>query len=678
MLPELSVLLAVLLGLRALLPTGFDPVTSPLGTVACCLIGLAGIRMTTRRATLAMGEGIPDLVPTAGRVMRIWAVIAWFAALQFFDWGAFVEGNVPRILWIARYVVLFVPAAVLFSFAWSSHRELMIAGMGLEQRARGRVNAIRAGLRRNAIALVPLFIVIAFVDGLWVAGELGIAPLRTASQWLEHMPLITLAIFFGMTLLALPFLPALVCKLVKAKSLEAGELRSMLERGAERIALRYGDIKVWPTKRRMLNAMVMGVTPKSRTILFTDGILDAMPHDELLAVFFHEAGHAKKRHLELYLLLFFCMSTLFYLFHNQLVSLGISPDVLGIVFLALLWFGLLGWVSRRFERDADFYGADHALPELVDDPEPVATEATPDAPGAPSMMRALNRIRQVSGHGVSHRHGSVESRINAIAEYATREEARESHKRLLFGMRALAVLLTIGTVAMVISRLPSETRIARAHILASEADRLADEARQADGDAGQTKWLKAADGWAGAATTLRAEGADLDGEQELRLSLRAADAALRWSEDLANAKRLYVRCLEIISDHEEQSGGQVSTSNALRRFECWIDLGRIAAREQDWTFADRYIKLAERGLQYDLTESHGLDREIRSYLGERKRLLDATVELRQALLDQVNNPGAVDVARKELLALTETTPTGEHWLDLKHDAAAEANAGLSD
>ena len=674
MLPELSVLLAVLLGLRALIPAGFDPVASPLGTVACCLIGLAGIRMTLRRAAEGMSEGLAELVPAAGRVMRIWAVVAWFAALQFFDWGAYIDAHVPRVLWIARYIVLFVPAAVLFAMAWASQRELTVSAMGAKYIANDRWQAIRSGLRRNAVALLPLFFILALVDGIWTAGELGVAPLRTASQWLEHMPLITLAIFFGLTLLALPFLPSIVCRLVKAKSLEPGALRTLLERAAESISLRYGDIKVWPTKHRMLNAMVMGITPKSRTILFTDGILGAMPHDELLAVFFHEAGHAKKRHLELYLLLFFCMSTLFYLFHNQLVSIGMDPDVLGIVFLAFLWFGLLGWVSRRFERDADFYGAAHAVPELLHEEPPLVSESTPDAPGAPSMMRALSRIRQVSGHGGSHRHGSVESRIHAIAEYATQSEARESHRRLLRGLRTLAILLTLGTIAMVVTRLPSETRIARAHIRSSEADRTAEEARAAKGEKKEAKWLAAANDWETAAAALHREGADLDAGQELRLSLRAADATFRWSDDVARAKRLYLRCLDIIGDREKQQGDHVSTGDAIRRFECWIDLGRIAAREHDWTFTDRYVKLAERSLQYDLTEARGLGRELRSYLGERMRLLDATVELRQALLDG-SNPEAVDVARKELQALAGKPLDGDHWSDLRHDAMAEAQAG---
>ena len=73
---------------------------------------------------------------------------------------------------------------------------------------------------------------------------------------------------------------------------------------------------LWPTNGTIINAMVVGFTPGTRRIFLTDKIIQDLPEDELMAVFFHEAGHAKHHHLPLLLMLFFYVNPVLALFRR--------------------------------------------------------------------------------------------------------------------------------------------------------------------------------------------------------------------------------------------------------------------------------------------------------------------------------------------------------------------------
>ena len=152
------------------------------------------------------------------------------------------------------------------------------------------------------------------------------------------------------------------------------------------------------------------MTARSRMIFLTDKIIADFPEGELLAVFFHEAGHVKKHHLQLYLVLFFTLAGLMHLASEHLFLAGLSEPMIILLQLAVLWFVLLGFVSRRFEREADLYGAEHAA-VLEPDPAFVVVPGlpTPLPRGAARMVGALDRLlRFTGGRAPSHRHGRLE------------------------------------------------------------------------------------------------------------------------------------------------------------------------------------------------------------------------------------------------------------------------------
>ena len=166
--------------------------------------------------------------------------------------------------------------------------------------------------------------------------------------------------FVFLFILAVPSLVPLVLGLRK---MPAGPLRSRLERAAGRLGVRYHDLYVWDTRRNLATAMVAGLVPQVRNIVFTDLLLESLTEDEVEGVLGHEAGHVKHGHLLYYavfLLLSFLTLGAVYQLVGQAVGAAWLPNDLALA-LALVTTGaylflVFGVVSRRCERQADVFG----------------------------------------------------------------------------------------------------------------------------------------------------------------------------------------------------------------------------------------------------------------------------------------------------------------------------------
>src|SRR5213078_3531139 len=135
--------------------------------------------------------------------------------------------------------------------------------------------------------------------------------------------------------------------------LEDGPLLHDLVELARRIRLGLRGFLLWDTRGRSINAMVVGLTGGTRGVFLTDGLVEALPRPEVVAVVAHEAGHAMRRHLPLYFVTAFALVLLLQAAEDagaEWFGDKAEPFVIG-AFLAVFWFGVLGWLSRRFERE---------------------------------------------------------------------------------------------------------------------------------------------------------------------------------------------------------------------------------------------------------------------------------------------------------------------------------------
>ena len=139
----------------------------------------------------------------------------------------------------------------------------------------------------------------------------------------------------------------------------------------------------------IVNAAVMGVVAPLRYVLITDGMLEQLEDTKIEAVFGHEAGHVKRHHI-LYFLLFVlisgCVVTIFSVrtqhLDSQSLQLQLLATLVGVVLL-FKWAVLFGWISRRFERQADIFGVRTLAKYVTSSSASPASAGTSERPACP-------------------------------------------------------------------------------------------------------------------------------------------------------------------------------------------------------------------------------------------------------------------------------------------------------
>src|SRR5258705_4362477 len=125
---------------------------------------------------------------------------------------------------------------------------------------------------------------------------------------------------------------------------------------------------LWQTDFSMANAAVIGLLPGWRYVLLSDRLLETMSDPEIEAVFAHELGHIVHNHMA-WFVVFFAILILATLGPGQMLAgwldnrlprwlvqnYAIGVSWTGMMFIAILM--TVGYLSRRFERQADVFAA---------------------------------------------------------------------------------------------------------------------------------------------------------------------------------------------------------------------------------------------------------------------------------------------------------------------------------
>jgi Zn-dependent protease with chaperone function len=228
------------------------------------------------------------------------------------------------------------------------------------------------------------------------------------------------------TLAAVPVLlmlmPLLLKPMLGLKPMPPGPVRDRLEALAKRLNFRCTDFLLWHTHGAAVNAMIAGLLPRARYVVFTDRILEDLPPEELDAVFGHEVGHAKHGHIWLYAgfltLSLSVLAALMLFLLKQAEAAGVfdRPESKAwlkenetwlalppVAVVAGYLFVVFGALSRRCERQADVFGC-----KAVSCGNPACDghdEETVFPAGAHGLCptgirvfaRALNRVHDLNG-----------------------------------------------------------------------------------------------------------------------------------------------------------------------------------------------------------------------------------------------------------------------------------------
>ncbi|HEX3152202.1 MAG TPA: M48 family metallopeptidase [Gemmataceae bacterium] len=480
-------------------PLGLGPTGSAVMT-AVVVVALLFVARTIARSTVVRSALEPENHAATARSYgrRRYAFVflnlgaMWFVllacgwgwavreSLSFHQYVQFEDEPVdhPFLLPGAEFVVL-APYLITMIGSWAiffdAERVLQVTGSGTNTDRREfwtRRGYVGFLLRQNLLVLfLPVLLTIIQLSVLRVFPDL------LTNVWAKAGGF---AAGFAFILLV----PTLVPFLLGLQPMPAGALRNRLEAAAKRIGVRYRDLYVWDTRGHIATAMVTGLIPRLRPIVFTDLLIRKLKDDEIEAVFGHEVGHVRHGHL-LYYLVFLLLSflTLGAAYRAVELSGGISwlsegtALVLSVLVAGCYLFVFFGFISRRCERQADVFGC-----KTVSCVDPACANHEPTTAfvhrsrslcrtGIDTFVRALATVEEVNGsgdkdssdRGTSSRaaglvrfvgvwlstwqHGTIAKRIEFLKTLDERTE-RRFQLRVTMVRWAAVILLLAGIVAV--------------------------------------------------------------------------------------------------------------------------------------------------------------------------------------------------------------------------------------
>lgn len=373
-----------------------------------------GLAWSSRRLFLSgrfrLGHSLEQLVSLS-------ALVSLGAALLLCGWGAQVErwlGTVGGLEdWPGPGLVVQLAPFVVFELLAIDARVRLFAP---DAHAMRQARSFQARLFAAALLPFALYLGVALLVGLS-------EPLRVHVEEVE----LASALFTGLLLACFVLvMPRLLRHTWETAPLERGPLRELLEAVARRSGFRCRELLVWNTHAMMSNAAIVGFTPGSRVVLFTDALLAELGPREIAAVFAHEIGHARRHHV----FVFGAFTAAVFLGGDFLLrDVEIESEwVAAFVLFALLglWYLLFGFLSRRFELDADLASA-----ETLGDVAPIA-DALEAVCGAHARKKS------------SWRHFSTAQRVAFLRRHSADPRVGARLRRTLRSVSVASLLLLVA------------------------------------------------------------------------------------------------------------------------------------------------------------------------------------------------------------------------------------------
>lgn len=317
---------------------------SVIGTALLVLLPFAIAAFTQRvfaSGRFRLGERLFSLL--------MWsAPIAYLIALNMCGWSHVVArwtGHQSSFLvWPDWTAALLIAPFLAYEFAAIHARSRLVASRGERKQWR------RFQWRMLAFGIAPLALYFLVSSLIGLSEPLRVR-IETVGVWSALFVLVILGAIGWM-------LPRLLRWTWDMEPVPAGPQRDLLLSVAELARFEHPRIYVWKTGHTTANALIVGLTKKSRIVLFSDSLLAQMGPSELAAVFAHEMGHAFRRHVPI----FAAFVLGFVMLGDLIAQQWFADEVLwgGATMLGIMGLGLLafGWLSRRFELEADLFSLD--------------------------------------------------------------------------------------------------------------------------------------------------------------------------------------------------------------------------------------------------------------------------------------------------------------------------------
>lgn len=424
---------------------GFRLLLAALGVTGLGVFAAVGSGRIASRLTLGQ-EPSAILLRRFRRLRRchtvLWLAVAG-ATLYGLRWSQLVRFNWQLDhCFLLDYVMILAPVLLPVVVSWAAFYDveramrLCLTGeatFGMDVLTRGQY--VLAQVRHHlGILLVPVLLLLAVHEvARWIIPDS-----------VEEKPTYLAASSLPALGALMACFPWLLRHIWQTRPLAAGPLRQRLEAAARHAGLRIREILVWDTRGLMINAAVAGFLPSLRYVFLSDGLLAHLTDEQIEAVFGHEMGHVRYRHLALRVLAMLAPLAV-WLFVEQLfpqlgewlieefAAWGVSPEA-GAAMVVLPVAGvyaflIFGACSRMLEAQADLFGC-HTL----------ASQGPMQA--AHTLITALETLADASGmdrQAASWQHGSIARRVEFLERAAADPRVQQ---RLQRRVRLLGTILT--------------------------------------------------------------------------------------------------------------------------------------------------------------------------------------------------------------------------------------------
>lgn len=314
------------------------------------------------------------------------------------------------------------------------------------------VNKLRAQVLFTSVPLLTILL----LRDLAVLGIAAGSYTAIGQHWGLKLPIsdsVEPAVSFLAVLLVLLLAPELLRRVLHTQRLPESQLRESLAELCKDSGVRCREILLWRTQNNMGNAAVMGLFPLVRYVMLSDLLLESMTDQQIRAVFAHELGHVKHRHLIWFTVLFIavlgCWAAAASALMDYLKLSDKGRDLFDIA--AITTFGIVlivgyGFLSRWFERQADVYAARTLEKPATEQSTEQSPEQSPPC-GAQIVAAALERVALVNNIPVNARnwtHGSIQARVRYIHRLARDPQVAQRFDRT--GRRVFIALISLTII----------------------------------------------------------------------------------------------------------------------------------------------------------------------------------------------------------------------------------------
>jgi STE24 endopeptidase len=462
-----------------------------LGILTCVGV-VVGLAHTVARATIVQLQNCTDAAAALSRYQRlrrlhsVLSLAVYVAVLHGVGWEALVRFYWALDHWIVVDELLLLTPYLLaeaLSFACFYAVELAV---------RDHLGKLGYGTPKWESLWQYLDFQLRSQIGVWLVATMMLVAIRDVFSWLipEDADASTLAVLMvGLLSFSVLALSPVIIRIVwQAAPLPHGPVRERLESFAKRAGFRYLDILVWHTNGGVANAAITGLIPQLRYVLLSDALLQHLRPEEVESVFGHEVGHVKHHHFSYYLA--FVIASVIFLTLLAIPTESAAQWLVGpevwywlqpawqylppeLWLLVPYLFVTFGYLSRRFERQADLYGcrgtdsrdelaaleyADAANDAVTFDADPGTSnaKAVDDGPTSPlvtadgirTFIRSLEKVALINGiarRSWSWRHDSISRRVAFLAAVLDNPALANHFHRSVRRLRwALALVLLAG------------------------------------------------------------------------------------------------------------------------------------------------------------------------------------------------------------------------------------------